>query len=121
MLKDEPNSHVLLRSLARAHIKLEKLDKCKEVCFFRGYLFIKFFFIGSSTIYDFILSLYFKIIDKLMSQGEDDVVLVLQGQYELMTGQCDKAIVRSVYTKGYFRTVVTPSNLLNFVYNLQHK
>ena len=52
-----------------------------------------------------------------MSQGEDDIVLVLQGQYELMTGQCDKAIVRSVGTKGYGHTVVTLEILENFVYN----
>ena len=58
-----------------------------------------------------------------MSQGEDDIVLVLQGQYELMTGHCDKATVRSVVTKGYCRTVVTLEILDNFVYNkkLQHK
>ena len=52
-----------------------------------------------------------------MSQGEDDIVLVLQGQYELMTGQCYKAIVRSVGTKGYCRTVLTLEILENFVYN----
>ena len=31
MLKDEADSHELLRSLARAHIKLERADECKEV------------------------------------------------------------------------------------------
>ena len=67
--------------------------------------------------YDFILSLFIQVLDKLMSQGEDDIVLVLQGQYELMTGQCDKAIVRSVGTKGYGHTVVTLEILENFVYN----
>ena len=31
MLKEEPDSKVLLRSLAKVYLKLENADKCKEV------------------------------------------------------------------------------------------
>ena len=58
------------------------------------------------------MTFFLQVIDQLVSLGEDDDVLVLQGHHELSGGLLDQALVRFV------STVFTRIYLLALLYGI---